>query len=122
MGEDFVLKDTEENRQLQRSLAEKSQLQLYTVVTFFYTDNYVQFLNKRLLFYSGAYLYRRERKKTTGNSGSASNIASIVNEKRSRKRGLEFEGSSSSGDQEGKLHYHIVQFLERNSPNALFYK
>ncbi|XP_026497369.2 protein male-specific lethal-3 [Vanessa tameamea] len=42
VSEDFVLKDTEENRQLQRDLAEKSQLQL------------------------GAYLYRRERKK--GNS------------------------------------------------------
>lgn len=36
---DFVLKDTEENRKLQRDLAEKSQLQL------------------------GAYLYRKERKK-----------------------------------------------------------
>ncbi|XP_059051729.1 protein male-specific lethal-3 isoform X2 [Achroia grisella] len=44
VSEDFVLKDTEENRQLQRDLAEKSQLQL------------------------GAYLYRRERKK-----GSSSN-------------------------------------------------
>lgn len=28
VSEDFVLKDTEENRQLQRDLAEKSQLQL----------------------------------------------------------------------------------------------
>lgn len=28
VGEDFVLKDTEENRQLQRDLAEKAQLQL----------------------------------------------------------------------------------------------
>ncbi|XP_063375716.1 protein male-specific lethal-3 isoform X2 [Cydia amplana] len=42
VSEDFVLKDTEENRQLQRDLAEKSQLQL------------------------GAYLYRRERKKGSG--------------------------------------------------------
>ncbi|XP_034836041.1 MSL complex subunit 3 [Maniola hyperantus] len=47
VSEDFVLKDTEENRQLQRDLAEKSQLQL------------------------GAYLYRRERKKgNSTNSGS----------------------------------------------------
>ncbi|XP_041982852.1 protein male-specific lethal-3 isoform X4 [Aricia agestis] len=47
VSEDFVLKDTEENRQLQRDLAEKSQLQL------------------------GAYLYRRERKKgSTSNSGA----------------------------------------------------
>ncbi|XP_049886128.1 protein male-specific lethal-3 isoform X2 [Pectinophora gossypiella] len=53
VSEDFVLKDTEENRQLQRDLAEKSQLQL------------------------GAYLYRRERKKgsssTTG-TGSAKRV------------------------------------------------
>ncbi|VVD03727.1 unnamed protein product, partial [Leptidea sinapis] len=52
VGEDFVLKDTEENRQLQRDLAEKSQLQL------------------------GAYLYRRERKKggssTTGSAAKRS--------------------------------------------------
>ncbi|KAL3278657.1 hypothetical protein HHI36_016194 [Cryptolaemus montrouzieri] len=39
VSEEFVLKDTPENRQLQRDLAEKSQLQL------------------------GAYLYRKERKK-----------------------------------------------------------
>lgn len=39
VGEEFVLKDTPENRQLQKDLAEKSQLQL------------------------GAYLYRKERKK-----------------------------------------------------------
>ncbi|XP_045538094.1 male-specific lethal 3 homolog isoform X2 [Papilio machaon] len=50
VSEDFVLKDTQENRQLQRDLAEKSQLQL------------------------GAYLYRRERKKrvnTTAHPGPA---------------------------------------------------
>ncbi|KAM3961151.1 male-specific lethal 3 [Aphomia sociella] len=49
VSEDFVLKDTEENRQLQRDLAEKSQLQL------------------------GAYLYRRERKKGgSTNTGAGS--------------------------------------------------
>ncbi|KPI94219.1 Male-specific lethal 3-like [Papilio xuthus] len=50
VSEDFVLKDTQENRQLQRDLAEKSQLQL------------------------GAYLYRKERKKrvnTTAHPGPA---------------------------------------------------
>ncbi|XP_053615708.1 protein male-specific lethal-3 [Plodia interpunctella] len=47
VSEDFVLKDTEENRQLQRDLAEKSQLQL------------------------GAYLYRRERKKGSSNNTGA---------------------------------------------------
>ncbi|KAG7309207.1 hypothetical protein JYU34_005133 [Plutella xylostella] len=45
VSEDFVLKDTEENRQLQVDLAEKSQLQL------------------------GAYLYRKERKKGMCGSG-----------------------------------------------------
>ncbi|KAL0868524.1 hypothetical protein ABMA27_008000 [Loxostege sticticalis] len=49
VSEDFVLKDTEENRQLQRDLAEKSQLQL------------------------GAYLYRRERKK--GSTGTVAGPA-----------------------------------------------
>lgn len=29
--EDFVLKDTDKNRQLQRDLAEKSQLQMYSI-------------------------------------------------------------------------------------------
>ncbi|XP_013139699.1 PREDICTED: male-specific lethal 3 homolog [Papilio polytes] len=50
VSEDFILKDSQENRQLQRDLAEKSQLQL------------------------GAYLYRREPKKrinTTAHPGPA---------------------------------------------------
>lgn len=33
MCEDYVLKDAEENRQLQRDLAEKAQLQLYVGFT-----------------------------------------------------------------------------------------
>lgn len=45
--EDFVLKDTDKNRQLQRDLAEKSQLQI------------------------GAYLYRKERKKRKGSTVDA---------------------------------------------------
>ncbi|XP_031618868.1 male-specific lethal 3 homolog [Contarinia nasturtii] len=44
--EDFVLKDTDKNRQLQRDLAEKSQLQI------------------------GAYLYRKERKIRKGSSSN----------------------------------------------------
>lgn len=50
VGEEFVLKDTPENRQLQKDLAEKAQLQL------------------------GAYLYRKERKKNRkpGDRASAS--------------------------------------------------
>lgn len=68
VSEDFVLKDTEENRQLQRDLAEKSQLQL------------------------GAYLYRRERKK---GGGSVSNSAGAGPAKRAR-HGFSDDGSSSS--------------------------
>ncbi|KAH9631994.1 hypothetical protein HF086_016554 [Spodoptera exigua] len=68
VSEDFVLKDTEENRQLQRDLAEKSQLQL------------------------GAYLYRRERKK---GGGSGSNSAGAGPAKRAR-HGFSDDGSSSS--------------------------
>ncbi|CAG9836914.1 unnamed protein product [Diabrotica balteata] len=50
VGEEYVLKDTPENRQLQKDLAEKAQLQL------------------------GAYLYRKERKKNRkpGDRASAS--------------------------------------------------
>ncbi|XP_022835207.1 protein male-specific lethal-3 [Spodoptera litura] len=68
VSEDFVLKDTEENRQLQRDLAEKSQLQL------------------------GAYLYRRERKK---GGGSGSNSTGAGPAKRAR-HGFSDDGSSSS--------------------------
>lgn len=50
VSEDFVLKDTEENRKLQKDLADKAQLQL------------------------GAYLYRRERKKR------ARNLSQKINE------------------------------------------
>ncbi|XP_066258648.1 MSL complex subunit 3 [Euwallacea similis] len=52
VGEEFVLKDTVENRQLQKDLAEKAQLQL------------------------GAYLYRKERKKHTPSKPSDSTAAS----------------------------------------------
>ncbi|CAG4965879.1 unnamed protein product [Parnassius apollo] len=72
VSEDFVLKDTEENRQLQRDLAEKSQLQL------------------------GAYLYRRERKKgsnTNANSGPA---------KRARHGFSDDGSSSSTQPDEGE--------------------
>ncbi|XP_063912809.1 male-specific lethal 3 homolog isoform X2 [Zophobas morio] len=47
VGEEYVLKDTPENRQLQKDLAEKSQLQL------------------------GAYLYRRDRKKHNRKTSTA---------------------------------------------------
>lgn len=52
------MKDTPENRQLQKDLAEKAQLQLYAIP-------HVLFNNVQLfiLHFRGAYLYRRERKK-----------------------------------------------------------
>ncbi|XP_037303379.1 protein male-specific lethal-3 isoform X2 [Manduca sexta] len=70
VSEDFVLKDTEENRQLQRDLAEKSQLQLLSI-------------NR------GAYLYRRERKKGGSNNTGAGPA------KRPR-HGFSDDGSSTS--------------------------
>lgn len=98
VGEDFVLKDTDENRQLQRSLAEKSQLQMLASNRTF--EIYVGNSNVTLEFNcSGAYLYRRERKKTT--SCATSSHATSTTEKRRRKQGMECEGSSSSGDPEG---------------------
>nr|QXJ13440.1 male specific lethal 3 [Chilo suppressalis] len=72
VSEDFVLKDTEENRQLQRDLAEKSQLQL------------------------GAYLYRRERKKG-GSTGAGTGPA-----KRSRQGFSDDGSSSSTQPDEGE--------------------
>ncbi|XP_072933420.1 MSL complex subunit 3 isoform X2 [Epargyreus clarus] len=72
VSEDFVLKDTEENRQLQRDLAEKSQLQL------------------------GAYLYRRERKK------GASTSSSGVQAKRGRLGFSDDGSSSSTQPDEGE--------------------
>ncbi|XP_063244094.1 male-specific lethal 3 homolog [Bacillus rossius redtenbacheri] len=59
VSEDYVLKDTDENRQLQKHLADKAQLQF------------------------GAYLYRRERKKNLPNKVSES---LEQNQKRVRRR------------------------------------
>ncbi|CAK1545704.1 unnamed protein product [Leptosia nina] len=73
VSEDFVLKDTEENRQLQRDLAEKSQLQL------------------------GAYLYRRERKK-----GSSSTTGSST-AKRVRHGFSDDGSSSSTQPEDGEM-------------------
>ncbi|KAI5645770.1 MRG domain-containing protein [Phthorimaea operculella] len=75
VSEDFVLKDTEENRQLQRDLAEKSQLQL------------------------GAYLYRRERKKGSGSSGTAAGSGAG---KRARHVFSDDGSSSSTQPDEGE--------------------
>lgn len=69
VSEDYVLKDTDENRQLQRELAEKAQLQF------------------------GTYLYRRERKKRHQNLSEK--ISESLEQKKSRRRG---GGDRSSED------------------------
>ncbi|XP_058058879.1 protein male-specific lethal-3 [Anopheles bellator] len=71
VSEDFILKDTEENRQLQKDLAEKSQL------------------------YQGAYLYRKERKKQRAKS-LTDRIESLTNAKVQPHPGSSEEGSSCS--------------------------
>lgn len=58
VSEDFVLKDTPENRQLQKDLADKAQLQLFVCFVIC-----LYFIFNDLFIYRGAYLYRRERKK-----------------------------------------------------------
>uniref|UniRef100_A0AAG5CXR9 Protein male-specific lethal-3 n=1 Tax=Anopheles atroparvus TaxID=41427 RepID=A0AAG5CXR9_ANOAO len=70
VSEDFILKDTEENRQLQKDLAEKSQL------------------------YQGAYLYRKERKKQRVKS-LTDRIESLTNNAKTH-HGSSEEGSSCS--------------------------
>ncbi|XP_066999110.2 MSL complex subunit 3 [Anabrus simplex] len=74
VSEDYVLKDTDENRQLQRDLAQKAQLQL------------------------GAYLYRRERKKR--HRKLSEKINDSLEQKKVRRRGVSSEdGSSGSQSQ-----------------------
>ncbi|KAI8123547.1 Protein male-specific lethal-3 [Lucilia cuprina] len=76
---DFVLKDTEENRQLQRDLAEKAQLQL------------------------GAYLYRKEHSKNKKRSRKSAAINSedsadaSTSPTKLRPRGVSEDNFSSSG-------------------------
>ncbi|XP_038122307.1 protein male-specific lethal-3 [Culex quinquefasciatus] len=71
VGEDFILKDTEENRQLQKDLAEKSQL------------------------HQGTYLYRKERKKQREKSLTA-RIESLTGHGALKGPSLSEEGSSCS--------------------------
>ncbi|XP_053680952.1 protein male-specific lethal-3 [Anopheles nili] len=72
VSEDFILKDTEENRQLQKDLAEKSQL------------------------YQGGYLYRKERKKQRAKS-LTDRIESLTNAKaQPHTHASSEEGSSCS--------------------------
>lgn len=68
VSEDYVLKDTDENRQLQRDLAEKAQLQL------------------------GAYLYRRERKKRHRK------LSEKINDSLEQKKGRHKGGGGASSE------------------------
>uniref|UniRef100_A0A182N5Z5 Protein male-specific lethal-3 n=1 Tax=Anopheles dirus TaxID=7168 RepID=A0A182N5Z5_9DIPT len=71
VSEDFILKDTEENRQLQKDLAEKSQL------------------------YQGGYLYRKERKKQRAKS-LTDRIESLTSAKTQPLNPSSEDGSSCS--------------------------
>ncbi|XP_015595390.1 male-specific lethal 3 homolog isoform X1 [Cephus cinctus] len=74
--EEYVLKDTEENRQLQRDLAQKAQLQL------------------------GAYLYRRERKKRSHKSSSERLTGSGTEPRRRARSGGSRATSATTGSSE----------------------
>ncbi|XP_034938904.1 male-specific lethal 3 homolog [Chelonus insularis] len=72
--EEYVLKDTEENRQLQRDLAQKAQLQL------------------------GAYLYRRERKNRSHKLVDRLSGAGIESRRRARSGGSRAASGTTSED------------------------
>ncbi|XP_057337680.1 male-specific lethal 3 homolog isoform X1 [Microplitis mediator] len=72
--EEYVLKDTEENRQLQRDLAQKAQLQL------------------------GAYLYRRERKNRTHRLADRLSGTGIESRRRARSGGSRATSGTTSED------------------------
>lgn len=74
--EEYVLKDTEENRQLQRDLAQKAQLQL------------------------GAYLYRRERKKRSHKLSERLNESENQEPRRRARSGGSRATSATTGSSE----------------------
>ncbi|XP_043273477.1 male-specific lethal 3 homolog isoform X2 [Venturia canescens] len=77
--EEYVLKDTEENRQLQRDLAQKAQLQL------------------------GAYLYRRERK---NRSHKLSDRSGIESRRRARSGGSRAASGTTGSSEDGSSGQH----------------
>lgn len=91
VSEDFLLKDSAENRKLQRDLAEKSQLQL------------------------GAYLYRKERKKrkrilernlllnTTGNTDEAN---------KQEQQEVEYSSSATESHDDDRVFLHMGDVLK----------
>ncbi|XP_058802000.1 male-specific lethal 3 homolog isoform X2 [Phymastichus coffea] len=75
--EEYVLKDTEENRQLQRDLAQKAQLQL------------------------GAYLYRRERKKRCHKFSERSTESGTDAKRRGRSSGSRATSGTTGSSEDG---------------------
>ncbi|CAH1987097.1 unnamed protein product [Acanthoscelides obtectus] len=84
VDEEFVLKDTPENRQLQKDLAEKSQLQL------------------------GAYLYRRERKKSQKNSERASASEDGSSDSPTRMDTDDGHGMTTSSEEDSSIEDEII--------------
>ncbi|XP_011501045.1 PREDICTED: male-specific lethal 3 homolog [Ceratosolen solmsi marchali] len=80
--EEYVLKDTEENRQLQRDLAQKAQLQL------------------------GAYLYRRERKKRSHKFSDRSVESGIEAKRRARSSGSRATSATTGSSEDGSSGQH----------------
>jgi male-specific lethal 3 len=92
--EDFILKDTPENRKLQRELAEKKQLQL------------------------GAYLYRKERKKRK-KLIERSLLCSVNSEDAPKKpteldQELYFSSSTTESHDDDRIFLHIGEILKKN--------
>ncbi|XP_035899861.1 male-specific lethal 3 homolog [Anopheles stephensi] len=94
VSEDFILKDTEENRQLQKDLAEKSQL------------------------YQGGYLYRKERKKQRAKS-LTDRIESLTSAKSHPINPSSEDGSScSNGFSRDENEYNIDDMDEYYSSSV----
>ncbi|KAJ8672716.1 hypothetical protein QAD02_003976 [Eretmocerus hayati] len=80
--EEYVLKDTDENRQLQRDLAQKAQLQL------------------------GAYLYRRERKKRSHKYSERSTESGSEAKRRARSSGSRATSGTTGSSDDGSSGQH----------------
>ncbi|KAG5668703.1 hypothetical protein PVAND_016632 [Polypedilum vanderplanki] len=97
--EDYILKDTPENRKLQRELAEKKQLQL------------------------GAYLYRKERKKRKklierNLLSNASNNNNSTEDAQKKPTDLDpelyFSSSTTESHDDDRIFLHIGEILKKN--------
>ncbi|EEZ97213.1 male-specific lethal 3 homolog [Tribolium castaneum] len=84
VSEEYVLKDTPENRQLQKDLAEKSQLQL------------------------GAYLYRRDRKKSRKTSTTAPSSDDCSSGSPTRMDTDDGQGVTSSSEDDSSIEEETV--------------